>query len=1326
MNGDRPHVFLDQKCLNVGEDWERGFVTGLSHSNIMLALLSLSAMRRMMEAHEKPDNVLLEWEIALELENLGHVKIQPIFLGEWRQMADSDLNQNVSVLVPFKCSLDEFPNLKHCHLLSPGKRTIREIVAGILKFQAIAAENPRNLRHVVTECRNVLTKKFDRSQLHVENLFTKIVHEDVQLETSSVELLVDWLDPLKDEMTREQSRLLSDHIPGTRSWLLGTVMEFLDPNKADEDIPKNRVLWLKGQPGVGKSVMSALVADELRQRNLLGAVFYAKHDNEKRNSAKNLITTLAFGLCEWSTQFSRILLEQRSKLQDLSSKSLSELFKSLISNPLEKLFEQSAHRLPVVIVVDALDECGKMNHRAEILDIFSTHCAKLPENVKVFVTSRMEDDIVEAFAQLPTSILEPSSEQNQADALLYAQYFLKKHSARADAIELGPGVLVEKSCGVFLWLVVACKTLDTNSFEEISLEQIQEMSSGSKLDTTVDDLYHSMLSRAFDESEASSDLFHVLATIVIAFEPLTIQTVSDLLSIDLQSVKAAVRKLDSLLLRDGDTNKIRVFHKSVKDYLTDATRCMDTRFSVVEEVQHGWMAVVALRYLNAFLRFNMCELPHNVVHADFEGFAAQVRARVPAAAAYAATYFQAHGLACDTPRFTELLAARGSVLEEMILHRSHHWMELLSLVGRFPLVVSTAVALRARLAKVRAITSEEPGALEVMLRDLQRVGLRWLSAAQASALQVYIVAAVFAPSDTAFAQAFGGTALANGMRLPATVIPRESTWDACVSTLEGQQDRVSAVAVSAKGSAEDDSWDVIATSSLDGSVHVWDLSTGVQVCQMVGHEGLVRSVDVSADGFLVVSGSEDNSVRVWNARTGVERFVLYGNNGGVYSVTVSRDGWLVLSGSGDGSVTVWKLNVDSKNPWKRLEGHSDTVMGVALSMDSSVGVSGSQDKTIRIWNMQTGEPLQELLGHSGTVNAVTVSSDGRLIVSCSSDKTIRIWDVNSGDCKNIIEGHTDCVRDVSMSASMEYIVSGSLDKTVKVWDAKTFALRQTYKGHVWGVSSVAITSDGNTIISGSHDKTAKIWDKTLQQTPMMSDGHSTTVNSVFIHPSGSEIVSGSDDATVKLWDVATGKLVKTFVGHFRGVNSVVMALTGAAVVSGSSDGSIILWDKNSGAILGRLEGHTAGVNAVVLSSDAKTIVSGSYDKTVRLWNSATGAIVQKFDGHATGVTRVGLSRDEKYAISMSLDDTICIWDLDLGTALYSIEDSNVFPAIVPGFSAEWTVAKHARMLIEEQFYSANGTLLFLPREFRSPAMNILDGKMFASVGVQHFAVLIWD
>jgi WD40 repeat protein len=160
---------------------------------------------------------------------------------------------------------------------------------------------------------------------------------------------------------------------------------------------------------------------------------------------------------------------------------------------------------------------------------------------------------------------------------------------------------------------------------------------------------------------------------------------------------------------------------------------------------------------------------------------------------------------------------------------------------------------------------------------------------------------------------------------------------------------------------------------MDKTVRAWDATSGVELCWLRGHEGVVESVAISPDGRQIVSGDNDNTVRVWDTISGVELHCLRGHEKSVWSVTFSPDGRQV--------------------------------------------VSGSADNTVRVWDVISGAQLRCLEGHEVEVNRVAMSPDGRQIVSGAHDNSVRVWDATSGDCLQVIPRTEDVPGDVRALAA---------------------------------------------------------------------------------------------------------------------------------------------------------------------------------------------------------------------------------------------------------------------------------------------------------------------
>src|SRR2546421_9543280 len=105
-------------------------------------------------------------------------------------------------------------------------------------------------------------------------------------------------------------------------------------------------------------------------------------------------------------------------------------------------------------------------------------------------------------------------------------------------------------------------------------------------------------------------------------------------------------------------------------------------------------------------------------------------------------------------------------------------------------------------------------------------------------------------------------------QLPSCIyrLPKgQRDWSYVELTLEGHTDGVNSAMFSPDGSK-------LASASDDGTVRVWNVTTGQAERTFEGHTDWVNSVVFSPDGSKLASASRDRTVRVWSVATGqVER-----------------------------------------------------------------------------------------------------------------------------------------------------------------------------------------------------------------------------------------------------------------------------------------------------------------------------------------------------------------------------------------------------------------------------------------------------------------------
>src|ERR1700761_5800602 len=134
---------------------------------------------------------------------------------------------------------------------------------------------------------------------------------------------------------------------GTRKELLNRIIEWCN------DPDSERILWLEGAAGTGKSSIANSVAQWFDSLGRLAASFRFNRDTARPETPSHLIGNLAYQLSNYDNQIRASIL---SALLRVSPDGMA------LQNQARKLLVESLRPVelvgPVVIVIDALDESG--------------------------------------------------------------------------------------------------------------------------------------------------------------------------------------------------------------------------------------------------------------------------------------------------------------------------------------------------------------------------------------------------------------------------------------------------------------------------------------------------------------------------------------------------------------------------------------------------------------------------------------------------------------------------------------------------------------------------------------------------------------------------------------------------------------------------------------------------------------------------------------------------------------------------------------------------------------------------------------------------------
>ncbi|KAJ7190085.1 WD40 repeat-like protein [Mycena pura] len=1213
-----------------------------------------------------------------------------------------------------------------------------------------------------------LKDSFDRDLLINSVYLSAEMHEDIMKLTDSAEVRKNirsmmQSDTLGKLYIRFDATERQQCLAGTRRDILLAIIERLTTTS-----DPSSVLWLRGVAGSGKSTISTTISTYFRDLKRLGAFIFFNRNNPGNSHPKAVVHRMAYGMAESNIQFRKALYDVLAADPTILDATLSEQFEKLLLQPLRKT--QSYICGPIIIILDALDECSDETSLTLLVDLIANKFPQLPAVFRFFITSRPISDISSRFenkGHITALPLDITADQTKEDILLYLSERMQEVQQIKKLEITWPGKaniqkLVDSSGGLFIWASTAYKFIQGGFDPQKKLATLLALPFN--MGSNLDQLYTIVLESSADwaDPEFIEVAPSVLGAIILARMPLSDKTLDVLLGLG-AGVSARVLERLGCVIQWRQGQPAITLHASFGDYVTDPKRSTGHPWHIDSKMQNQSLALGCLRVLRDKLQFNICGLKNShLLNSEVSDLPERIERCIMPELFYA-SQFWAHHLSDREPDNQVL-----SALNMFMLGSFLYWLEVLSLLKRLNIAYETlGIAL-----KYGGLKNSD---FNVFLQDAQRFINGFAPVIVQSVPHIYISALAFAPKESTIRNHYAS-------RFPRILVydgPSNMNWSSLQKAIQGHTDKVESVAFSPDGTK-------IVSGSLDGTVRIWDSHTGAALgAPLEGHTDFVRSVAFSPDGMQIVSGSDDRTVRIWDSQTGAALAApLEGHTESVQSVAFSPDGMRLLSVSPEGTVQIWDSqtgaalgasSLEGLTSWFEsvafspdgmqivsgsgdsgsgdatvqiwdshtgaalgapLKGHTNAVISVAFSPDGMRIVSGSYDFNVQIWDSETGAALgAPLEGHTMPVESVAFSPDGLWIVSGSMDYTVRIWDSQTGAALGApLEGHTDTVRSVAFSPDGMQIVSGSHDGTVRIWDFQTAALAAPLEGHTGIVASVAFSPDGMQIVSGSHDTTVRIWDsQTGAALGAPLEGHTAAVRSVAFSPDGTQIVSGSRDHTVRIWDSQTGAaLGAPLQVHTYWVQSVAFSPDGLRLVSGSSDGTVQIWDSQTGAALGApLKAHTFSVDSVAISPDGMRIVSGSSDSTMRIWDSQTGAALgAPLEGHTSWVQSVAFSPDGLRLVSVSNDKTMRIWDSQTGAALGAPLEGHTHYAVSVAFSPDglWLVTGSTDNTIRV-WDSQTGAAIGAPLEGHTATVKSVafspDGMRIVSGSHDH-TVRIWD
>lgn len=491
----------------------------------------------------------------------------------------------------------------------------------------------------------------------------------------------------------------------------------------------------------------------------------------------------------------------------------------------------------------------------------------------------------------------------------------------------------------------------------------------------------------------------------------------------------------------------------------------------------------------------------------------------------------------------------------------------------------------------------------------------------------------------------------------------------------------------------------LASGSEDGKIRIWNLAKRKSIATLDSHVSVVRGLDYSAEGNILVSASRDKTAIVWDALTWKSKKVIPVLEG-VETVGFIEGAALLYTGGETGRLRIWNAETGRElTKEQEARGEGDAIVHVLRNSIQNFLLSVHGDQSLILHSTASLpastlsgvpiEPLPVLRRISGThdeiIDLAYVTPDRSLLALATNSEDIRlvslaVSNMNAstaaeasyfGADVGLLQGHEDIIICLSIDWSGCWLATGAKDNTARLWRidhaSSSYEVYATFTGHAESIGAISLPS-----------------------APPPAD--SPASKNALDHPP-SFLLTGSQDRTIKRWTIpkssaSASKALYTRKAHDKDINALAISHNSTLFASASQDRTVKIWSIEEGEVQGILRGHRRGVWSVAFapkdtpsisgdngpaSSSRGLVLTGSGDKTVKIWSLNDYSCLRTLEGHTNSVLKVlwvpsrpvasttdnanaSSSKHLPHLASAGGDGLLKIWDASSGECLTTLDN----------------------------------------------------------------------